>query len=514
MKRKVFDSIIFYNELDLLELRMNILDDVVDYFIITESNYTVSGDKKPLYFQENKERYSKWEHKIIHHITETIPDSYSDYMEKKPYYTNYDEVLSSAGGMRAIQIPIRFQRAIYNRDNSIQAILKSNPDPDNDIIICSDADEIPNPLIFKNTDWFDPDKHYITKCRAFYYTLNNLYQEDWDGSRISTLSNIKNHSIDGFRQPHLNAKAYRIEDGGWHWSFFGKVEDMLDKLNAYEHQENNTKENREQLKKRVVNGEDPFGRSQFNQKIVPIDETFPEYILSNLEKYEDYINISPPTKFNKILVDSSESVTEFCNLGVLYPTDKSPYNRGKGLDGVPYDKHSYTALYDFIFSTLKYKKINIGEIGIDRNNSMIAWRKYFPHATLYGWDLTEDSIENALKDELENTHYDFMDVRDQQSIVDGLAKPGVKYDILIDDSTHTYGDYIRIVNVAHQFMNVGGILIVEDILKNIPEEDFLRDLPNVRKYFNSITFVETHHKLQGVNHNNDKLLFLIRNDVN
>ena len=145
---------------------------------------------------------------------------------------------------------------------------------------------------------------------------------------------------------------------------------------------------------------------------------------------------------------------------------------------------------------------------------MISWRKYFPNATLYGWDLTEDSIENALKDELENTYYDFMDVRDEKSIIDGLAKPGIKYDILIDDSTHTYEDYIRIVNVAHTFMNTGGILIVEDIRKHIPEEDFLRDLPNIRKYFSSITFVETYHKLQGENHNNDKLLFLVRNDVN
>ena len=51
---KVFDSIIFFNELDLLEMRLNILNDVVDYFVVTESPFTVSGNEKPLYYAENK----------------------------------------------------------------------------------------------------------------------------------------------------------------------------------------------------------------------------------------------------------------------------------------------------------------------------------------------------------------------------------------------------------------------------------------------------------------------------
>ena len=47
---KVFDSIIFFNELELLEMRLNILNDVVDYFVVTESPFTVSGNEKPLYY--------------------------------------------------------------------------------------------------------------------------------------------------------------------------------------------------------------------------------------------------------------------------------------------------------------------------------------------------------------------------------------------------------------------------------------------------------------------------------
>ena len=78
----IFDTFTFYNELDLLELRLNILGDVVDHFVINEANITFTGKPKPLYYQENKERFKKWEHKIIHHVTiddnETLEtDSYT-----------------------------------------------------------------------------------------------------------------------------------------------------------------------------------------------------------------------------------------------------------------------------------------------------------------------------------------------------------------------------------------------------------------------------------------------------
>ena len=62
----VYDSFQFFNELDILLLRMHILDDVVDRFVISESTVTFSGDRKPLFYQENKEMFREFEHKIIH----------------------------------------------------------------------------------------------------------------------------------------------------------------------------------------------------------------------------------------------------------------------------------------------------------------------------------------------------------------------------------------------------------------------------------------------------------------
>jgi len=76
--RKIYDCFCFFNELDLLELRFNILDPYVDYFVLSEASVTHTGQPKPYYYEENKKRFAKWEHKIIHlKITDT-PDNFTD----------------------------------------------------------------------------------------------------------------------------------------------------------------------------------------------------------------------------------------------------------------------------------------------------------------------------------------------------------------------------------------------------------------------------------------------------
>jgi len=284
---KIFDSFIFFNELELLELRLNILNDVVDYFVLTESPFTVSGNEKPLYYQENKDKFGKFNDKIIHNITETIPNDFSDYLEKKPYHTAYGSKASDLdpSGITYADLPIRFQRAIYNRECSMYGILKSGAE-DDDLIITSDADEIINPLVLEDLDWFDSANHYVALKRAFYYNLNTLYQEDWLGSRLCSLKRLKQTTVDRHRQEHPT--AYKIENGGWHWSFFGDADNFRLKIESYEHTENNTNQVRENAENQITNNLDPFGRS-FPIVTVPIDDTYPEYVVKNQEKYAQYI---------------------------------------------------------------------------------------------------------------------------------------------------------------------------------------------------------------------------------
>ncbi len=109
----VYDSFQFFNELDILKLRMNVLNDVVDYFVISESTVTFSGDPKPLYYNENKEMFKEFEHKIIHNIVDDTP------MDCDAFMRDHHQKCAVARGLKDCK-------------------------PD-DIVIFSDVDEIPNP---------------------------------------------------------------------------------------------------------------------------------------------------------------------------------------------------------------------------------------------------------------------------------------------------------------------------------------------------------------------------------
>jgi beta-1,4-mannosyl-glycoprotein beta-1,4-N-acetylglucosaminyltransferase len=280
---KVFDSFIFFNELELLEMRLNILNDVVDYFVLTESPFTVSGNEKPLYYQDNKDRFGKFNDKIVHHITEEIPNDFNHMLEKSKFHVAYKD--PDPYGTSMINLPIRFQRALFNRNNSAFGIEKAGV-TDDDMVITSDADEIINPLLLQDLEWFNPSNNYVAECRAFYYKLNFLYQEDWMGSRICTWKHLKNTTIDQHRQDHQN--AHKIQDAGWHFSFLGNAENFKLKLASYEHTENNTQNVIGNAEEKIESGLDPLGRGQTYQA-VPIDDSYPDYITSNQKKYAEFI---------------------------------------------------------------------------------------------------------------------------------------------------------------------------------------------------------------------------------
>ena len=281
---KVFDSFIFFNELDLLEMRLNILNDVVDYFVLTESPFTVSGNEKPLYYQENKDRFGKFNDKIVHHVTEEIPNDFTHLLEKTKFHVAYKD--NDPYGTPMIDLPVRFQRALFNRNNSAFGIEKAGA-TDEDLVITSDADEIINPLLLQDLEWFNPSNHYVAECRAFYYKLNFLYQEDWMGSRLCTWKHLKNTTIDQHRQDHEN--AHKIQDAGWHFSFFGNAEDFKLKLASYEHTENNNEQVTSNAAEKIEQGLDPLGRK--NKLVtVPLDDSYPEYVLENQDKYAEFIS--------------------------------------------------------------------------------------------------------------------------------------------------------------------------------------------------------------------------------
>jgi beta-1,4-mannosyl-glycoprotein beta-1,4-N-acetylglucosaminyltransferase len=243
----------FFNELDILELRLNTLNDVVDYFILSESTVTFSGNPKPLYFQENKERFKKFEDKIIHIV--------------------YEPSFKGKGN---------WKRENQQRDiisNQLRKLCS-----DEDLIINSDLDEIPNPEVIKN---YNSKGISILEQKFYYYYFNCLSDNLWLKARIGTWSEMKKDTLTNIRLADYNFR-FRIKNGGWHFSFIGDVDNTIHKIESFAHQEFNNDhiKSKDILEEKMINGKDIFNRG-FVYRFVEIDDSYPKYIIDNKETYLD-----------------------------------------------------------------------------------------------------------------------------------------------------------------------------------------------------------------------------------
>ncbi len=212
---------------------------------------------------------------------------------------------------------------------------------------------------------------------------------------------------------------------------------------------------------------------------------------------------------NKLVIDSTHARTELCNIGAAAGTDKSPFSENTPSG----HRHAYTAVYDLLFGQIRNELITVGEIGIERNQSMHMWRAYFSNAFLLGWEYDEQKIERARGAELFRTEYHFMDVRSVDSIVRGFEAGGRLLDVLIEDSSHEFDDQVRVLSVAHRFLNPGAYLVIEDVYKRNSEAAYEEALSSVSKHYSSMFFVEPLHPLQySGDAQSDKLLVLRRNE--
>lgn len=201
---KIFDCFKFFNEFELLELRLMELSDVVDYFVLVEANKTHTGIHKPFHFDENKEKFSKFLHKIIHVKVEDMPEY------RKNDQTKFD------GGIWETE---NFQRNCISR-----GLLEAKP---GDKIIVSDVDEIPNVETIKK---YLECKEWITfRQDLFYYYVNCKQNCYWDGPIMANFGTFRNpQELRDSARHGLNAKT----DGGWHYSYMGGAEKIKTKVES------------------------------------------------------------------------------------------------------------------------------------------------------------------------------------------------------------------------------------------------------------------------------------------
>lgn len=264
---KIYDCITYFDEDLILELRLNILYDHIDKFIISEGTRDHRGKKRVLNFE--KEKFSKFLDKIIYIPVDNFPN------------------LSDPWSM------LRFQR-----NSSMKYLVNLMPE---DYVIVSDVDEIPNPDAILNFIKKNKDIGVFEQL-FFYYKLNlqNITTPFWFGSKICKIKAFKNpdwlRAYKPKQYPWWRIDKPKnldiISNGGWHFSFLYDVDGIIKKISSYQHTEFDIEEikNREILINKISQGDDIFNRG-YKFKKIHLDHNFPKYLLENKLKYIKWIQI-------------------------------------------------------------------------------------------------------------------------------------------------------------------------------------------------------------------------------
>lgn len=241
----------FFDEFELLDLRMSIMDPYVDYFVLVESSYSHTGNRKPLYFNE---RLKEFNCKKIRHII----------VDEKP-------------------MDVAWDNENFQRNNITRGLFDADPD---DIIVVSDVDEIPNPIaIINNLNLLKKRKIFSLKQKMFYFYINFMLKERWRGPAVCKKKNMK--SPQWMRKKRF---GFSVNNGGWHYGYLGGENKVRQKIDRVCHTDINIDiaKDIEHIKKCMKTGCDLFERRK-KLKIVDLDGNSPNCIKKYMKKYPEVI---------------------------------------------------------------------------------------------------------------------------------------------------------------------------------------------------------------------------------
>ena len=291
----IYDCTTFYSEDMMLDLRFNILNEHVHKFVVVESTFSHSGNKKKLNFDINN--YPKFKDKIIYKVIDFEPPNLHKITEEKTFY------LKRINSLKRIELSYNFmENAISEAD-------------DNDLIILSDNDEIPN----LNSESFKKSKKnlIIFKQLFFYYKFNLLYElMPWFGSRackkknlksFSWLKNIKNKQypfwrIDAYFSELKNTNVDIINDGGWHFTNVKSPEEIFEKMKNFGHHDEfdisgiTLEDIKKKIKEKKVfynhfADKQNLDKWKYEHELKNIGfELLPNYLRENKDKYKNWLD--------------------------------------------------------------------------------------------------------------------------------------------------------------------------------------------------------------------------------
>lgn len=273
---KIYDCFTFYNEFDILELRLREHWDHVDHFVIAEANKTHQGRDKPFLLEENWDRYKEFQEKIIHVKVDDMPTHPNAWVLE-----NFQRNALARG----------FQNA-----------------DDEDIIVVSDCDELMRGSTF---DFMRNDTKHTMWCGRspmFYYKFNymmvgpqNYFVNAVAAKKKWNLSpqEMRNLTLQLANLPveYEDENMFTIQNAGWHFTYFGNTEHAANKLRNFAHQESVHWADKIDINEIMSRkgGIDPNSGEMFEYIIV--DESFPKSILNDLERWKDHIIPNATVKY-------------------------------------------------------------------------------------------------------------------------------------------------------------------------------------------------------------------------
>jgi hypothetical protein len=255
-RRKVFDVFPFNGEFGLLDLKLETMRDRIDRFVLVEAERTFTGNPKPLYFQDARDRYAAWADRIVHVVAEAEP-----------------AFVQSA-----------WAREYHQRDQGVRGL--SGLCAPEDLVLISDVDEIVDPAVL---DGFRQPFASVG-MRTFVYFLN--YERIADRGVRRKVGIVEARMLEGAGLSGLRvgmwayAKAC-IENGGWHFSSILTPEDIELKVRSYSHEEHQLDGSAAIYRRELERIRDGWRDPGFAR--VPIDQTFPASLRERPERYLDFI---------------------------------------------------------------------------------------------------------------------------------------------------------------------------------------------------------------------------------
>ncbi len=295
---RIFDCFMYFDEDLILDLRLNVLDKYVDYFVIVESVFTHKGEKRKLKYDPSK--FGKFNNKIIYLVYEEVPKNVEQISE------NDDEKEKSRKYIL---------NAAYRENGQRNFILNGLRNTNNeDIILISDVDEIPN---LENVNFNEiKQKIILFNQDMFYYKFNlKLPNLVWTGTKACKmkylkspqwLRNIKDRKYPFYRiDILLSDKKYSsikfIDEGGWHFSNIKTASEIEHKLKSYLHHRefDENPMSKEEIDK-IMKNKQAIYDLKVDKRVNKIGDgskldqyplkKLPKYLQDNIQKYQDWID--------------------------------------------------------------------------------------------------------------------------------------------------------------------------------------------------------------------------------